>query len=51
MMDNDNEMLMQLFMEEENTTTVWWQQHQLLLVSLLRLRQPILSVVVPRRCG
>jgi hypothetical protein len=38
-------------MEEENTTTIRRHQRQLMLVSLLRLRQPILALTMPRRGG
>ena len=46
-MDNDDEMLVQLFMEEESIDAVRRQQ-QLILTSFLRVSQPFMAVY---RCG
>jgi hypothetical protein len=48
-MDIDDEMLAQLFMQEENTVDIRRHQQQLMLASLIRLRQLILALAVPRR--
>ncbi|XP_071685171.1 uncharacterized protein [Lolium perenne] len=48
-MDNDDEMMVQLFTKEQNAQAVRRQQQQLILTTMLRVRQPFF--VVPRRGG
>jgi hypothetical protein len=48
-MFNDDEMIAQLFMQEEANSTSERQQQLLMLANLLRLRQHLLAISVPRR--
>jgi hypothetical protein len=48
-MDNDDEMMVQLFTEEQNVEAIRRQNQQLILTSLLLIHQPLFGV--PRRGG